>query len=254
MERPEKKEAEPDINDFDLIAPFYDELVSWAPYELWINDLLKQLKKAGLPENAKILDAACGSGLSAIPLARKGFDITGVDRSRAMLEFARKKAEAENLQVKFRAKDLVTLDLEEKFDAVICMHSGLDYILDMKDLQTALSNVRECLKPGGLFAFDKCLDEPDFYKKPQRDIKQLSCGQALFDYRWDRKQQMFEQDGHIYYKDSAGNEKTVRMLQRMRAISMPVLLKMVGGEGFETLKKPVQFTLTDPGMGIFKAN
>ncbi len=242
-----------ELNNFDLIARFYDELVSWAPYDLWVIVLLRHLQELGLEEGSRILDAACGSGLSTIPLARRGYRVTGIDRSQAMLELAREKAAAENLEVRLQTGDLLGLDIGESFRAVICMHSGLDYILELDNLQKAFFNLRRCLEPGGLFAFDKCLDEPDFYREPQRDRRTLQNAEALFEYSWDRKQRIFQQDCRIEFIDSSGAEKTVRMVQRMRAVPLGQLVKMVEKAGFKMLREPRQFTVTNPGMGIFRA-
>ncbi len=241
------------VNDFDLIAQFYDDLVSWAPYEIWTRDLTKQLRKFGLPDNARILDAACGTGLSTFPMARMGYDVTGIDISPAMLAPAREKAAAEDLRVKFDVGDMRDMNCKEIFKAVISMHSGLDYILELEALQRAFLNTRRLLEPGGLFAFDKCLDEPNFYKEPQRDTRELTNGHAVFYYRWYRKRRIFEQDCYIYYKDETGEKRTVHMTQHMLAVPLPELIEMVESAGFKTLKAPGRFTVADPGMGIFRA-
>ncbi len=254
--RPNRDKGGPetvDVNNFDLIARFYDELVAWAPYELWIAILLDGLKAFGLSDGAAILDAACGSGLSTIPLAKKGYSVTGIDRSDAMLELAREKAGREQLAIEFRKGDLLAMQLEERFQAVVCMHSGLDYILELDRLQKAFVSVRRCLETGGLFAFDKCLDEPDFYRKPQKDRRRLRNAEAVLEYDWDRKRRFFHQDCRISFTDDAGNGKQIRMLQSMRAVPLRKLLRMVEKAGFETLRPPRQFTLPDPGMGIFRA-
>ncbi len=241
------------INNFDLIARFYDELVSWAPYELWTVILLADLRKFGLEEGSRILDAACGSGLSTIPLARNGYHVTGIDRSGAMLELARGKVRNARLAVELRSADLLNIDLEETFDAVVCIHSGLDYILKLEELQRAFYNVRSCLKTGGLFAFDKCLDEPDFYHQPHEDRRRLKNGKAVMLYSWDRRKRIFRQDCRIDFRDESGDERSVRMLQLMLAVPPGKLIRMVEKAGFETLRPPRQFTITDPGMGIFRA-
>ncbi len=245
--------GEKGTNDFDLIAPFYDELVSWAPYELWTDILLARLRESGLNENDRVLDAACGSGLSTIPLARSGFRVTGMDRSGAMLELARGKVLSAGLSVELRSADLLNMNFDEAFHAVICMHSGLDYILRLDELQRVFHNVRGCLRTGGLFAFDKCLDEPDFYLQSHEERRRLKNAEASILYSWDRGKRLFRQDCRIYFRDDSGAEKSVRMLQLMLAVPPGRLMKMVEDAGFETIRPPRQFTVTDPGMGIFRA-
>ena len=58
------------LNDFDAIADVYDELVDWAPYELWVEELEKRLGRWGLGPGDRLLDAACGTGLSTLPWLR----------------------------------------------------------------------------------------------------------------------------------------------------------------------------------------
>src|SRR5437016_5447581 len=63
----------------------------------------------------RVLDAGCGTGRVAIELARRGFQVTGVDIDPTMLDSARRKAP----ELRFLLRDLATLDLREHFDAVV---------------------------------------------------------------------------------------------------------------------------------------
>jgi cyclopropane fatty-acyl-phospholipid synthase-like methyltransferase len=56
-----------------------------------------------------VLEIACGTGLVTIPIASQGLDVTGVDLARPMLEHARKKAEAQNLNIRWVEDDPLTL-------------------------------------------------------------------------------------------------------------------------------------------------
>ncbi len=242
------------LNDFNMIAKFYDELVDWAPYELWVNSLLQDLERFGLEKGDKILDLACGSGLSTIPMAENGYNVTGVDISEAMLTRANEKLNSTaGLKIIFEKKDLLHLNYDELFDAAVCMHSGLDYILNLDDLQVAFDNVRQILRPGGLFAFDKCIDEPNFYKSPQSDRRSIHNGEAIFEYSWDKKKKIFKQDCLIRFDTEIGVKKETRMIQKMLAVPLEKLLDMVEKAGFKTIRPTQIFTVADPGMGIFRA-
>ena len=198
-----------------------------------------------------ILDAACGTGLSSIPLARAGYRVVGVDRSERMLQVARSKA-GNALPVRFVWGDLLSLDLPWTFDAAVCMHSGLDYILDTEDLERALAALRRCLRPGGLLAFDKCLDEPAFYRRDYSDSMALSCGRAEFEYRWDRTRRLLEQRCIVTRNGSSGLART-EVVFHLRAVPLRELVAMTLRAGFTLLEAPRQFTVSDPGMGIFRA-
>ncbi len=105
-----------------------------------------------------ILDLGCGTGNHAFPLAMRGYEVTGVDRSEEMLAKARSKlahfkSQSQALPM-FLQGDLRSLDLERKFDAVLMMFAVLGYQLTNEDVLAALNTVRRHLKPDGLFIAD----------------------------------------------------------------------------------------------------
>jgi 2-polyprenyl-3-methyl-5-hydroxy-6-metoxy-1,4-benzoquinol methylase len=59
-------------------------------------------------------EIACGSGLMAIPIAATELDVTSVDLTRPMLEHARRKAEAQNLNIRWVEADVRSFELTEK--------------------------------------------------------------------------------------------------------------------------------------------
>jgi len=240
-------------NDFDAIADVYDDLVSWAPYGKWVRDLLRRLRRHGLRRGQRILDVACGTGLSSIPLAAEGYSVVGVDRSERMLEQARKKVAGTAPDVQFVRGDILALELPWTFDAAICMHSGLDYILDREDLAQAFRSLRGQLRQGGLLAFDKCLDEPEFYGEPRSDVRHLPCGMAVFHYSWDRKRKFFDQRCVVTRSGARDGPVRTDVLHRMLAVPVTELIEMVEAARFELLEPPRRFTVSDPGMGIFRA-
>jgi ubiquinone/menaquinone biosynthesis C-methylase UbiE len=105
-------------------------------------------------EPQTILDLACGEGTFATAMAKKGFQVTGVDLSFHMLQFARERAKKENAGVEFLLQDMRSLPSEERFDLVTCWFDSLNYLLELEDLKTAFAGVYRALKRGGLFIFD----------------------------------------------------------------------------------------------------
>ncbi|MFW6044533.1 MAG: class I SAM-dependent DNA methyltransferase [Planctomycetota bacterium] len=243
-----------EINDFGPITEVYEELVEWAPYEKWIADLLVRLRRYGLEKGDHLLDLACGTGLSTYPLARRGYRVSGVDISESMLQYAREKQPPTNGEVEFQQANIVDLDLGKKFDAVVCMHSGLDYILDLEDLQTAFHRIRAHTVSGGLFAFDKCLHEPSFYQEATVSHRELSQGRATIHYSWDRDNRLFRQRCRVVTTEGAkDNGAPVEVIHKMRAVDPTRLVDMVEEADFRVLERPGTFTISDPAMGIFEA-
>jgi ubiquinone/menaquinone biosynthesis C-methylase UbiE len=240
-------------NDFDCLAPMYDELVSWAPYGKWVSGLLERMAGWGLAKGDSVLDIGCGTGLSSLPIARHGYVVTGVDCSVRMLARAREKLEDENITITFREGDLLDLEFDTEFDAAVCMHSGMDYLLSLEDLELAMRNVRRCLREGGLFAFDKCLHRPDFYQDDQSEKRSLSHGTAMFHYSWDRDERIFTQHCVVFWEEGGSNVQRIEVVHKMLAVTVADLASIAARSGFEVLEEPKPFTVSDPGMGIFRA-
>lgn len=98
-----------------------------------------------LPDKT-LLDVACGSGQIAIPAARSGVKVTGVDIAPKSLEFARKRAEEEGLQVKFDEGDAESLPYEDNSFDVVATVLGAMFAPDPDKVASEL--LRVC-KPGG---------------------------------------------------------------------------------------------------------
>ncbi|EAX46576.1 Methyltransferase type 11 [Thermosinus carboxydivorans Nor1] len=106
-----------------------------------------------LPPTSSILDLYCGYGRHAIELAKLGFNVTGVDATKAFLDIASQKAEEEGVVVTFAQCDMRELDYCEEFDAVINMFAAFGYFSDAENIDV-LKRVAKALRPHGLFLID----------------------------------------------------------------------------------------------------
>ncbi len=124
-----------------------------------------------------ILDLGCGTGNHAIPLAHRGYQVTGVDRSSEMLKHAKTKVQRQHTEPKkapqFLKGDVRCLELAQSFDAVIMMFAVLGYQLTNPDLFSTLETVRQLLKPGGLFIFDVWYGPAVLAIRPGDKIKEI---------------------------------------------------------------------------------
>jgi SAM-dependent methyltransferase len=135
---------------YEAIAPVYDDFTAHHDYELWLGNLLPELKRLGLKGN-RLLDVACGTGKSFIPMLQRGWEVTASDISPAMVELARGKVGD--------AVDLSVADMRElpdfgRFDLVWCLDDAVNYLLSGEELGQALNGMRRSLGPGGLLMFD----------------------------------------------------------------------------------------------------
>src|SRR4051812_45169006 len=101
---------------YDDLAPAYDLLTADYPYERWLARLLALASEHGLRGGA-VLDVACGTGKSFLPLLARGWDVVGCDISAAMLARAAEKAPAAELV----QADMRSLDRLGSFDLVTCL-------------------------------------------------------------------------------------------------------------------------------------
>ena len=158
---------------FNNYAQYYDILYQEKDYEGEC-DFLKQIFEV-FSDNPilSILELGCGTGGHALPLARRGYDVTGVDCSEQMIAIAKTKATQANLSVEFQQGDIRNLELEQTFDAVISMFAVMSYQTTNDDLTTAFRTARHHLEPGGVFVFDAWFGPAVLTQRPSDRYKTI---------------------------------------------------------------------------------
>lgn len=114
--------------------------------------LLSKIKPL-LPENAKVLELGAGTGQSAIPFAKQGFDVTLTELSKEMLNIAKKRKELK--RCKFICEDTRKLDLKNKFDLIFSINSFAccaPYFTE-EEMPKLYKQIAKYLKPHGLIAW-----------------------------------------------------------------------------------------------------
>ncbi len=107
------------------------------------------VQRLALPAGSRVLDVACGTGNLAIPLARAGCQVTGVDIATNLLAQARERAAAEHLVISFDEGDAEQLPYpDQSFDAVVSMFGAM--FAPRPDL--VAQELARVLRPGGLLA------------------------------------------------------------------------------------------------------
>jgi len=138
---------------FEQHASEYMENSFVANTDYEVNFIEEELK---LSPGDAILDVGCGTGRHSLELARRGYQVTGIDLSERMLEEGRKIARAENLEVEFIQADAREFTLDRIFAGCICICEGAFGLLSMgedpfeRDLRI-LENIARVLKPGARF-------------------------------------------------------------------------------------------------------
>lgn len=103
---------------------------------------------------AEVLDLCCGVGRHSIELAKRGFDVTGVDITKPYLESAIKKAEEENVEVEFVHGDMRKYKKDSEYDLVVNLFTSFGFFRDPVENLQVIKNVHTSLKQGGTFVID----------------------------------------------------------------------------------------------------
>lgn len=135
--------------EYDCFAYFYNKY--WtinAP--LYLEHALNILLLDKLEKNAHILDVCCGTGNVAGLLQERGYDMTGLDGSMLMLDYAKENAPS----VDFIHADARNFKLKKTFQAVTCLFDSINHLLNEEDVLQVFKNVYEHLEENGIFVFD----------------------------------------------------------------------------------------------------
>ena len=140
------------MNSYRQLAACYDALTGDVAYERRADFLEKLLRRAKTPVHT-VLDLACGTGTMTWILARRGYEMIGVDGSEEMLALAAAKSGAGEPPV-FLHQSMPALDLYGTVDAAICCLDSLNYLTRPADVQRTLARLHLFIAPGGMLVFD----------------------------------------------------------------------------------------------------
>ncbi|GAA1562263.1 class I SAM-dependent methyltransferase [Streptomyces globosus] len=141
------------FQDDDFWSEFYEFLFPPERFSQ-AEELLTTSPLLSLPPGGRVLDLCCGPGVFTVPLARLGHRTTGVDRSPAMLERARKLTAEAGVQAEYVRADVREYTDPGAFDTVLNMFTSFGYFEDPADNARALRTMHDCLRPGGSLLLD----------------------------------------------------------------------------------------------------
>ena len=105
-----------------------------------------------LEPGMRVLDVGCGPGRHSLALARRGYDVLGVDHSAEFVRLAREAAAADGLSATFEELDVRDLDRPGEFDATICLCQGGFGLLGGRDETEVFGRIAATLRSGGALA------------------------------------------------------------------------------------------------------
>src|SRR5580765_5868887 len=142
--------SDPAAEAYAVLAPHYDVLTDAYEHEAWLLRLEALARSHGLA-GRRVLDVACGTGKSVVPLLDRGYRIAACDISEEMLEVARRRVGA---RVDLFQADVRRLPDVGPFDLVTWLDDAVNYLLGDSDLDEAICSIARALAPRGLLIFD----------------------------------------------------------------------------------------------------
>lgn len=228
-------------DSFTKIARHYDELMVKIPYEMWV-DYLRLLWAKHDVQPKTVLDVCCGTGSAARFLARRGYVLSGVDKSAQMIEVAIEREQKKGGEIDFHVQDISELNLGRQFDAAYSFFDSFNYITDPAQLALAIKAIYEHLVDGGVLVFD-VNTEIAFAEKlfDQRNLKKS----APLRYKWvgsyDKETRLIEVDMQFWTEDGPFKEVHVQ-----RAHKHEELIEMMRNAGFAEISAYDSYTLNPP--------
>jgi SAM-dependent methyltransferase len=144
--------------------------------EIAVDEVENLISLTGVEEGADVLDMPCGIGRHSLELARRGFRVTGVDRTDAYLQTARERAATDALDVEWIQADMREFARRQTFDVALNLYTSFGYFEDPAQNQAVLANFYLSLKPGGTLVMDMMGKEVLARIFQARDWRELADG------------------------------------------------------------------------------
>ena len=165
-----------------------------------------------------ILDVGCGTGRHAIELAKRGYQVTGIDLSEDQLKKAKEKAKTEAVEITFFQQDARDFSFENPFELVIMMCEGAFSLMETDEMNfRILQNVERSLKEGGKFIFTTLNALFPLYHSAKDFVNASSTGAQSDQNAFDLL--TFREHSTMKIVDDSGREKTLNCNERYYAPS-----------------------------------
>jgi SAM-dependent methyltransferase len=161
---------------YEPLARYYDLFTEESAYEPVIAQVEAWAQAQGLA-GRQLLDVACGTGKSFVPMLERGYEVAGCDISPAMVAEARDKAPDAEILV----ADMRDLPWSGDFDLVTCMDDAVNYLLTTEDLRAAVASMAGALRPDGILIFDS--NTVATYRSDFAESFDVEAGDTVFHWR-----------------------------------------------------------------------
>ena len=231
-----------------MAASFYDDLASF--YHLIFEDWQANMDRQGAwldsfiraewPATRSVLDAACGIGTQALPLAARGYRVTASDISPAAVARAQREAEARGLELTTALADLRTLsETHGEFDLVLACDNALPHLQSDEELLRGLRECLACVRPGG-----GCLLSVRDYDSPGSGsevrgygVRPTAEGRAILFQVWDWDGPHYDLSIYLVQERPAEPPQIHAFRGRYYAVQPARILELMALAGFEKVRR-----------------
>lgn len=233
---------------YSALAGVYNRLTRNVDYTAFADYIEKCFEKFMAEKPRLVLDLGCGTGAVTIQLAKRGYDMTGLDISPDMLSRAYTAAAEEEVEgILFLEGDMCDFELYGTMGAVVCCLDGINHLTEAEDVRECFGLVHNYLDPDGLFVFD--VNTPYKFKNIYADNDYvLEEDGAVCAWRNRLSEDGMQCDFHltVFEKGRTGLYRRRDGVQSERCYTEEMLREMLTEAGFEVLGVFTELSFDQP--------
>lgn len=234
---------------YTALAPFYDIFNGEIDYVKWADFVEENFRRFAARPVHSVLDLGCGTGTMLLELARRGYDMTGVDGSPEMLAVARDRTDeaGKSEEVLLLCQDLAEFELYGTVDAVVCCLDTLNHITDTEALSRCLHWVHNYLEPNGIFLFD--INSPHKFRTVYGDRDYVLEDEGVvctWQNCYDEESGLCDFYITLFAEEEDGRYSRTDLFRQERMYPLPLIRRLLRENGFELLSVSDGFHFEKP--------
>lgn len=239
--------------NYGAISRIYDNINSQIDYDIWADFVVKCFERHLEKRPEIVLDLACGTGSMTLALAKRGYDMIGIDASEEMLMRAYERKNACELKndVLLLQQDMKDFELYGTVGAITCCLDSINYLTDRDSLESCFACVHNYLDPDGLFLFD--VNTPykfkNIYGNNSYVFEEDDCGGDSFcvwQNFYDDKSGLCDFYLTVFEKDADGRYLREDERQTERCYGIREIISALDTTGFELVGVYSDFEFSEP--------
>ena len=231
---------------YDFLAPIYDRVNGEVDYSVWA-DFIEENARRHMDEPPHLaLDLCCGTGRMTLELARRGYDMTGVDLSPEMLGVARENAENEGLDILWLCQDMREFELYGTVELCTCLLDSVNHLTERRELMDCFSLVHNYLSPNGLFIFD--INGRGKFERVYADnafVVEDGGDMCVWQNYYNAKSKFCDFYITLFKECEGGAYERIDEVQRERVYTIRQIKSALSDSGFEVLGAYSDFNFTE---------